>query len=102
METRVVDILEQAMPTEIAPTPTTLAKAIRFYRDPHVATTALATARWHDGIECQHCHSRLKHFYIATRRIWKCRSCRKQFSPRVGTIFENSPIGPDRWLMPYG
>jgi transposase-like protein len=29
----------------------------------------------------------------------KCRSCRKQFSPKAGTIFEDSPIGLDRWLI---
>jgi transposase-like protein len=59
---------------------------------------ALARARWGDAIECLHCHARLKHFYISTRRIWKCRACRKQFSPRAGTIFEDSPISLDRWL----
>jgi transposase-like protein len=31
--------------------------------------------------------------------MWKCRSCRKQFSPKAGTIFEVSPIGLDRWLI---
>ena len=41
----------------------------------------------------------LKHVYISTRRIWKCRACRKQFSPKAGTIFEDSPIGVNRWLV---
>ena len=80
-------------------TPATLSEAIRFYGDPDVATQVLAAARWGDSAECLHCHSRERHFYISTRRIWKCRSCRKQFSPKAGTIFEDSPIGPDRWLI---
>lgn len=30
--------------------------------------------------------------------MWKGRACKKQFSVKVGTIFENSPIGLDKWL----
>jgi transposase-like protein len=77
----------------------TLLEAMRFYGDPDVATRTLAAARWGGAVECLHCHSRERHFYISTRRIWKCRSCRKQFSPKAGTIFEDSPITPDRWLI---
>ncbi len=84
---------------EIPPNPATLAEAVRFYSDPHVATHALASSRWNGETECLHCHSRQRHFYISTRRIWKCRVCRKQFSAKAGTIFEDSPIGLDRWLI---
>jgi transposase-like protein len=77
----------------------TLVEAMRFYSDPDAATRTLAAARWGDANECLHCHSRDRHFYISTRRIWKCRSCRKQFSPKAGTIFEDSPISLDRWLI---
>jgi transposase-like protein len=38
------------------------------------------------------------HYYLKSRRVWKCRSCKKQFSVKVGTIFEDSPIGLDKWL----
>jgi len=37
-------------------------------------------------------------YYVKSRRIWKCRACAKQFSVKVGTIFEDSPIGLDKWL----
>jgi transposase-like protein len=94
-----VDAPSQIAPADTGQTPTTLSEAIRFYGDPDVATRALAAARWGDCAECLHCHSRERHFYISTRRIWKCRSCRKQFSPKAGTIFEDSPIGLDRWLI---
>mgnify|MGYP003694126077 CR=1 FL=1 len=33
-----------------------------------------------------------------SRRIWQCKNCRKQFSVKVGTIFEDSPIPLSKWL----
>jgi hypothetical protein len=36
--------------------------------------------------------------FITTRRVWKCKACRKQFRAKVGTIFEDSPIGLDKWF----
>ena len=37
-------------------------------------------------------------YYLPTQKRWKCRSCRKQFSVKVGTIFEDSPIPLQKWL----
>ena len=51
-----------------------------------------------DGTVCPHCESKNVGF-LQTRRIWKCRRCRKQFSVKTGTIFEESPIKLDKWLM---
>jgi transposase-like protein len=36
--------------------------------------------------------------FLKTRRIWKCLDCQEQFSVKVGAIFEDSPIGLDKWL----
>ncbi len=36
--------------------------------------------------------------FLKTRLMWKCLDCQKQFSVKVGTIFEDSPIGLDKWL----
>jgi transposase-like protein len=58
----------------------------------------LAAIRWKDGVVCQHCGSK-KHSYLKTRRIWKCRECKKQFSVKAGTVFEDSPIPLDKWMM---
>jgi hypothetical protein len=66
------------------------------YRDLDLATMALPVAQSQNAVECTQCQSREKHFYIATRRIWKHRSCRRQFSPTAGTIFEDSPIAVDK------
>lgn len=35
---------------------------------------------------------------LVTRLMWKCLDCKKQYSVKVGTIFEDSPIGLDKWL----
>ena len=99
MQPSPVDTHSQSAPVDTGRIPAMLLEAMHFYGDPDGATRTLAAARWGDAIECLHCHSRDRHSYISTRRIWKCRSCRKQFSPKAGTIFEDSPIGLDRWLI---
>jgi transposase-like protein len=79
------------------PEPTTLLEAIRYYSDLDVATKAFSALRWPDGPVCPYCQSK-ENFYTPSRRGWKCKSCRKQFSPKVGTICEDSAIGFDKWL----
>jgi transposase-like protein len=79
--------------------PKTLVEAIRYFTDLDVATEHVAKTRWPDGPVCPACGLiDQKHYYLKTRRVWKCRSCKKQFSVKVGTIFEDSPIGLDKWL----
>src|SRR5829696_5334548 len=79
--------------------PKTLLEAIRYFSDLDVATEHVAKTRWPDGPVCPRCGVLdPKHYYLKTRRIWKCRECKKQFSVKVGTIFEDSPLGLDKWL----
>ena len=54
---------------------------------------------WPDGVSCPTCKREDVRF-IPTRRIWECKSThsKRQFSVKVGTIFEDSPIGLDKWL----
>lgn len=79
--------------------PQTLIEAIRYFADLDVATEYVASLRWPDGPVCPACGLvDEKHYYLKTRRVWKCRSCKKQFSVKVGTIFEDSPLGLDKWL----
>ncbi len=40
----------------------------------------------------------MEHSFLSTRGIWKCKGCEKQFSVKLGTIFEDSPLGLDKWL----
>lgn len=79
--------------------PKTLLEAIRYFADLDVATEFTARLRWPDGPVCPKCGVLdEKHYYLKTRRVWKCRACKKQFSVKVGTIFEDSAIGLDKWL----
>jgi transposase-like protein len=78
--------------------PKTLLEAIAFFNDEQVCIDAVAAMKWPDGQpRCAHCHSR-DPYYLATQKRWKCRKCKKQFSVKVGTIFEDSPISLQKWL----
>jgi transposase-like protein len=77
--------------------PTSLVSAVRYFSDPDVSLAFLAGLRWPEGVTCPVCGSD-KNSFLKTRRIWKCKGCGKQFSVKLGTIFEDSPIGLDKWL----
>ena len=77
--------------------PNTLAEAIVFFDNPDNALTFYASKRWPGGVICPHCAAD-KPMFLATRRIWKCKACRKQFSAKAGSIFEDSPIALGKWL----
>jgi transposase-like protein len=77
--------------------PTNLREAIEYFSDLDVATDYVAELRWPGGWVCPHCGGR-EYSYISTRRLWKCKSCKKQSSVKVGTIFEDSALGLDKWL----
>jgi len=78
--------------------PTTLVGAITYLADPDVALSTFAAFRWPDGVAvCPACASKNTGL-LKTRRIWKCRDCGKQFSAKVGTVFEDSPIPLTKWL----
>src|SRR5438270_3347452 len=76
---------------------TNVLEAIRYFGDIDVATKFVADLRWPRGPVCPRCGS-VEHSYISTRRIWKCNACKRQFSVKVGTIFEDSALGLDKWL----
>ncbi len=78
-------------------TPKTLVAAIKFFDDPDNALRYLAAKRWPRGVACPYCDA-TEPMFLKTRRIWKCRACRKQFSVKVGTIFEDSPLPLGKWL----
>jgi transposase-like protein len=78
--------------------PKTLQDAIVFFSDPDRALVFAIVLRWPDGkIDCPRCGS-CQHSFISTRRIWFCKGCHKQFTIKVGTIFEDSPLGMDKWM----
>ncbi len=78
--------------------PTNLVEAIRYFADPDRSFHFVLKLRWADGkVTCPRCgHGETS--FLTTRRIWKCKGCKRQFSLKVGTIFEDSPLGFDKWL----
>ena len=83
-------------------TPKSLIDAIRYFSDEQICIDAVAHLRWLDGKpvcpKCGATEGERKHYWFKTQMRWKCYSCRKQFSVKVGTIFEDSPLGLDKWM----
>jgi len=82
-------------------TPTTLQQAIEFFADEDRAHAYMVQMRWPDGIvACPIC-GRTEPRWLATQRRFECRNRhpRRQFSVKVGTIFEDSPIKLKSWLL---
>jgi len=53
--------------------------------------------RWPHGPVCPRCNSQ-RHGFLKSRSVWQCKNCRKQFTAKLGTIFEDSPIPLDKWF----
>jgi transposase-like protein len=81
--------------------PETLQNAIIYFSDPDRCFQYALNLRWPNGVvSCPRCGSE-KHSFIKTRRIWFCSWCKKQFTLKVGTIFEDSPLGLDKWMCAF-
>ena len=82
------------------PKPNTLQQAITYFADPDNCLKFMVERRWPNGVECPTCGRKDVRF-ISTRRMWECRAAhvRKQFSAKVGTIFEDSALPLDKWLV---
>lgn len=78
--------------------PQTLHEVIRHF-DESTAHDFFVALRWPEGVRCPRCNSERVSF-ITTRKTWTCMNCtkKKQFSVKVGTIFEGSPIKLDKWF----
>ncbi|PSH04152.1 MAG: DDE transposase [Acidobacteria bacterium] len=77
--------------------PKTLQEAILYFSDEQTCINTVAALRWPDGVTCPACEGK-EHYYLATQKRWKCKECGRQFSVKIGTIFEDSPIKLDKWL----
>lgn len=80
--------------------PKTLLQAVEYFKSEDNCIRYLAQKRWPDGrVICPTCGS--DHVsYLEKQKRWQCssRHPRRQFSSKVGTIMEDSPIGLDKWL----
>jgi transposase-like protein len=78
--------------------PVTLQRAITYFSDADRAFDYAKFLRWPDEkVTCPRCCSESNSF-VKTRKLWFCNGCKKQFTVKVGTIFEDSPIGLDKWM----
>src|SRR5438477_2072044 len=91
------------MNTEKAAFPATLHDAIKYFANDDHAFNFMRSIRWPDGVvRCPRCGS-TNVFFLSTRKIWKCKAKheKQQFSVKVGTVLEDSPIALDKWLCAF-
>ena len=80
--------------------PKSLQEAIIYFSNPDNCIDYLAIRRWPNGVvACPTCGS-VKVAFSAKRRTWTCSShhTKREFSIKIGTVMEDSPIGLDKWL----
>lgn len=82
--------------------PKTLQEAILYFGDCQNCHDYMVNLRWPDGeVACPHCGSNDVD-YLPSAKVFKCFSkpahAKAKFSLKVGTIFEDSPMGLDKWL----
>src|SRR6202166_223154 len=79
--------------------PTTLQDAIVYFSNPENCMSYVVARRWPNGVICPTCGS-TKVSFLKNQNKWQCssRHPKRQFSLKTGTIFEDSPIGLDKWL----
>jgi len=88
------------METTTPAQPKTLMEAVRYFADADRTLALAVSLRWPNGVHCPTC-GRTDVRFIATRRLWECKEKhpRKQFSAKVGTIFEDSAVPLDKWFV---
>lgn len=82
-------------------TPKTLLDAVRYYSDAKTCFETMLAVKWPDGkITCPKCGGDAIGV-IRSRSMLQCKAkeCRKQFSVKVNTIFEEGPLGLDKWFV---
>src|ERR1035438_1193198 len=79
--------------------PKTLQQSIIYFANADNCLTYMAAHRWPHGVECPTC-GRKDVSYLANQKKWQCKSAhaKRQFTAKVGTIFEDSPLSLQTWL----
>ena len=79
--------------------PKTLLDAVRFFADADNCREYMVARRWPNGVVCPQCGSPSVYFDKG-RNGWECktRHPKRKFTLKTGTIFEDSPLGLDKWL----
>ena len=66
--------------------------------DEQAAINHFTAIRWKHGAFCPHCGF-TKVYHFSDHRTHKCGDCRKRYSIKVGTIFEDSKVGLREWML---
>lgn len=79
--------------------PTSLQEAIVYFADPGNCREYVVRRRWPNGVECPTCGCK-DVIFLGNQNRWQCRNkhSKRQFSLKTGTIYEDSPLGMDKWL----
>ena len=77
--------------------PASLQEAIRYFADQQRCQDFLSAMRWPQGPVCPRCNS-LRQGFLKSRKVYQCKDCRKQYTAKLGTIFEDSPLPLDKWF----
>jgi transposase-like protein len=80
--------------------PQTLQEAIIYFSNPDHCREYVQAWRWPHGVVCPTCEN-TKVKFLEKQKLWQCSKhhSKRQFSVKVGTIFEDSPLGLDKWLV---
>jgi transposase-like protein len=81
------------------PEPKSLIAAVKYFSDLRICNDYMRSIKWPDGQPCCCKCGSVNVYELSTRPLLKCRDCKKQFSYKVGTIFEDSPLGLDKWFV---
>lgn len=76
----------------------TLIQALQYFSDEKVCLEHLKAMRWKNGVYCPHCGNQ-KVYNFSDGKRYKCASCRKQFTDKVGSIFEDTKIPLQKWFV---
>jgi transposase-like protein len=77
----------------------TLIDLLAYFKDEQVCRDYLELLRWPNGLQCAYkdCdHDKI--FRFSNGKVYKCAKCERQFSIRVGTIFEDSKVPLKKWF----
>jgi transposase-like protein len=81
--------------------PKTLQEAIVYFADSDRCFEYAKKMRWPDGkVVCPRCNA-AKNSFVKTRKLWFCYACKRQFTIKVKTIMEDSPITLDKWMTAF-
>src|SRR5438309_607904 len=77
--------------------PQTLHESMKFFADPKASHDFGVLFRWPGGVTCPDCGG-MEHSFISTRNTWACKSCKRRFTLKTGTIMEDSPLKIETWF----